>query len=179
VSLAGSLVRLRVPLSYAMGLIALVLARPSARWLGWGVAVAAVGEGLRLWAAGHLVKGGPRLTRSGPYAWTRNPLYLGSFLIGLGFWLAAARWEVLALFLALFLAVYLPVLREETRRLAREHAEAYAEFAREVPLVWPRLWPRPGPSPSRFSWRRVLANREHLTLLGWVLGVALLWWKAK
>lgn len=178
-SLIATLVRLRVPLSYGVGLVSLLLAHPTARSLGWGVAVAAVGEALRLWASGHLVKGGPLLTRSGPYAWARNPLYLGSFLMGLGFSLAAARWEVLALFLALFLGVYLPVLQEESRRLAREHPEAYAEFAREVPLVWPRLWPSPGPSPSRFSWRRVLANREHLTLLGWVLGVFLLWWKAK
>lgn len=178
-SLAAGLVRLRVPLSYGVGLFALIRADPSVRSVGWGVAVAAIGEGLRLWTAGYLVKGGSRLTRSGPYAWTRNPLYLGSFLIGLGFSVAAARWEVLALFLALFLAVYLPVLREESRRLALEHPEAYAEFAREVPLVLPRLRPRRGPSPCPFSWRRVFVNREHLTLLGWALAVVLIWWKAR
>lgn len=177
--LAGQLVRLRVPLSYTVGLVALALASPSESSFVSGTALAAAGQALRVWAAGHLVKGGADLTRSGPYAWIRNPLYLGSFLMGLGFALAAARWEVLALILALFFGVYLPVVREESRRLAEWHPSAYSEFAREVPLVWPRLRPRPGPSGVRFSWRRVIANREHVTLAGWLLGAVLLWWKVR
>jgi protein-S-isoprenylcysteine O-methyltransferase Ste14 len=172
------LVRLRVGLSYAAGLAALALAEPSAGSLALGIPLAGVGEALRIWAAGHLVKGGPGLTRSGPYRWTRNPLYLGSFLIGWGFAVAAASWLVLALVLLLFLGIYLPVLREESRRLAAQHPQAYAEFAGQVPLFWPTRRPRFGPIPGRFSWRRAVANKEHWTIAGWLFGVLLLCWKA-
>jgi len=167
-----SLVRARVPLGWALGLAALYLARPTTASYTAGLIVAALGEACRVWAAGHLTKW-KGLTRSGPYAWTRNPLYLGSLFVGIGFALATARWEV-GLLLAVFLAaVYVPVIRTEAARLAEKYTEEYAEFARQVPLFLPRP-PRQSSSGS-FSWRRLVENREHVTVVGWLAGALLLW----
>jgi hypothetical protein len=158
-------------------LVALFLARPSPPLYIAGLAVAAMGEGIRIWAAGHLIKG-RGLTRSGPYSWTRNPLYLGSCLIGLGFSLATGRWQILIALVLLLVGVFLPVMRAEARELSVRQPEAYGEYAKAVPLLFPG--PRAGTNwakERRFSWKRVLANREHLALLGWAAVALLLWWK--
>lgn len=137
--------------------------------------MAALGEALRLWASGHLEKN-ERLTTSGPYAWTRNPLYLGSFLLGLGFSIASRRVLFLPVLLALFAFVYRPVMKREASRLARAYPEAYQAYAARVPLFVPR---RPGKGsddegPGGFSWDRVTRNREHVTLAGLLIVVAVL-----
>lgn len=174
------LVRFRVPASWALGLLALFLARPTPLHYIFGLGMAAVGEAVRVWAAGHLQKEGG-ITRSGPYVWTRNPLYLGSFLIGMGFAVATARWEVVLLLGVLVIGVYLPVIRTEAAQLGRQYPGVYAEYARQVPLILPRPWRRPLrrgiESRQRFSWARTLVNREHVTLLGWLAVAALLGWK--
>jgi protein-S-isoprenylcysteine O-methyltransferase Ste14 len=167
-------VRMRVPLGYAVGVLAYLLAEPTPVSLALGAAVSAGGELLRVWAAGHLTKGGTRLTISGPYRWTRNPLYLGSLGLGLGVSIATMRWQVFALLGAFFGAVYRPVMRAEAARLAIAFAEDYDRFARQVPLFWPRPGRRGDPSPSRFTWRRVVANGEHWTVAGWTLALVLL-----
>ncbi len=170
-------VRLRVPLSWGLGLIALFLARPTPIFFGSGLAVALLGEVLRTWAAGHLIKGSG-LTRSGPYSWTRNPLYLGNTLIGLGFSVATDRWELFLALAVLLAGVYVPVIMTEARHLARENPEIYAEYAGIVPLVIPKPWNRtPWGSERCFSWERMRLNREHITWAGWLAGAMLLWWK--
>lgn len=170
------LVRLRVPLGYAVGLSALVWAKPSPLSMALGLPLALLGEAVRFWAAGHLVKGAPALTYSGPYARTRNPLYLGTLLLGLGFALATGRWSLVTLFVLFFLAVYVPVMRVEARRLLEVHPEAYAAFE-EVPLFLPRLTPGPGSGRRGFSWERFRANREYGAVLGSVTGAVYLWWR--
>jgi len=171
------LVRLRVPLSWALGLAALLLARPTPILFGSGLAVAFLGELLRTWAAGHLVKGSG-LTRSGPYSWTRNPLYLGNTMIGLGFSVATGRWELCLALVVLLAGVYIPVIFTEARHLAKESPEIYMEYARIVPLFIPKPWNRaPWGSERRFSWERMRVNREHVTWAGWLAGALLLWWK--
>jgi len=169
-----SLVRARVPLSWALGLAGLLLARPTAVSYTVGLMVAAVGEIGRVWAAGYLVKW-KGLTRNGPYAWTRNPLYLGSLIVGIGFAVATARWELGLLLVVFLLLVYVPVIKTEAARLAETYPEAYAEYAREVPLFLPRPPKKTAANEDSFSWQRVLENREHVTLLGW-FGTALLLW---
>src|SRR5207253_870079 len=94
--------RWRVPLGFACAALFLVLARPRPLTLIIGGAVALPGLALRTWASGHLRKN-DALAVSGPYAYTRNPLYLGSFLIGLGFTIAAGRLILGLVFAALFL----------------------------------------------------------------------------
>jgi hypothetical protein len=118
------------------------------------------------------------LTRSGPYAWTRNPLYVGSFLIGVGFSVATARWEIGLLMVAFFVGVYVPVMKAEAARLAEQYPDAYPGYARQVPLIipWPR-WGESGAQEGSFSWKKVVENREHVTVAGWLAGALLLWWR--
>jgi protein-S-isoprenylcysteine O-methyltransferase Ste14 len=177
---AGSkdLARWRVPLGWVLGALALYLAEPKWILLGLGALVAAAGEALRLWASGHLEKD-ERLTTSGPYAWTRNPLYLGSFLLGLGFCIAARPLPFLPALLALFAFVYHPVMKREASRLRGAYPEAYEAYAARVPLFVPRR-PKAGgeaEGAGGFSWRRVARNREHVTLVGLAIVVTVLLWK--
>ena len=153
--------RLRVPAGYLLGIVALALARPTARSLLLALPLVLAGEAIRLWASGHLEKT-RTLATGGPYAHTRNPLYAGSALLALGVATASASpWVVLAV-AAYFLAFYPRVVREEARFLREKFPAEYAEWAAEVPLVWPRLTPG-GPRWSRFDWRRVGLNREWRT----------------
>jgi protein-S-isoprenylcysteine O-methyltransferase Ste14 len=173
VSFAERLARFRVPLGWALGVSLLVLARPTPALLAIGTAVSALGESMRLWASGHLEKN-RNLTRSGPYAWTRNPLYLGSFVVGLGFCIASGRPAFVALLGLFFLLVYLPVMRREAERLEESYREEYRSYSSRVPLFLPGLR---GPEPNdgvRFSWARVRENREHQAIAGLVLVAAIL-----
>ena len=153
--------RLRVVFGYAAGVIVLLLARPTPRSLLVAVPLALLGEGLRLWASGHIEKT-QRLATGGPYAHTRNPLYLGSATIALGVAAACAS-AAAALGVAVYLAAFYPsVMREEAAFLRRKFGEEYEAWAREVPMFLPRLTPG-GPRRTRFDWARVRVNREWRT----------------
>lgn len=162
----------RVPLGWLLGLLVLGLARPSPRSLLLGLLIALPGEGLRLWASGHIEKT-RRLATGGPYAHTRNPLYVGSTLLALGIGVASASpWVVLAA-CAYFAAFYPAVIREESGFLQRKFGDEYDTWAQAVPGFFPRLLPG-GPRASRFDWRRVADNREWRTAAALPLtGVAL------
>lgn len=158
--------RWRVPLGFICAGLFIVLAKPWRTTLLVGGIVSLVGLGLRAWAAGHIRKNAA-LATSGPYAFTRNPLYLGSFLLGLGFTIAAARWELALVFVALFLGIYLPVMRVEASTLARLFGESYQHYAREVPLYVPRLTPyRAREGASKFDARLYIRYREYRASLG-------------
>jgi protein-S-isoprenylcysteine O-methyltransferase Ste14 len=137
--------RWRVPLGFVCAAFFVILAKPNARSLAAGGAVALVGLLVRAWASGHIRKNA-RLAVSGPYAHTRNPLYLGSFILGLGFTVAASSslWLLLilgGLFASLFLGIYWPVMRVESATLAGMFGEEYRRYAGAVPLLFPRLTP--------------------------------------
>ncbi|HZI20599.1 MAG TPA: isoprenylcysteine carboxylmethyltransferase family protein [Pyrinomonadaceae bacterium] len=174
--------RWRVPLGFACAAVFILLARPGAQTLAVGGLVALAGLALRAWAAGHIRKN-DRLAVSGPYAHTRNPLYLGSFLLGLGFTVAAGRPLLLGgLFAALFLGIYLPVMRVEAATLAELFGEEFRRYAREVPLFFPRPTPyRPdGVSGEtvRFDASLYLRYREYRAALGLLLAWGVLALKA-
>lgn len=135
-----------------------------------------MGETLRLWASGYLEKD-RRLATGGPYAWTRNPLYLGSFLVGLGFILATGKLVLLPVLAALFAIVYLPVMRREAARLETAFPAEYPGYAARVPLLVPRLPREGGFRGTGFSWAQVRSNREPVTVVGLVLVVGILWAK--
>ena len=164
--------RWRVPLGFACGIIFIALARPQWTMLAIGGAVALVGLLLRAWAAGHIRKNSS-LATSGPYAHTRNPLYLGSFLLGLGFTVAAGRPLLLGIiFAALFLGIYLPVMRVEAATLVELFGDDYRRYARIVPLFFPRLTPyRPelARTRARFDVGLYLRYREYRAALGLLL----------
>ena len=109
--------RWRVPLGFVCAVLFVLLAKPTLITLIAGAIVSLAGLALRAWSAGHIRKN-DALATSGPYAHTRNPLYFGSFLLGLGFTIAAARWPLALLFVALFLGIYFPVMRVEASTLA-------------------------------------------------------------
>src|SRR5713226_2706329 len=132
--------RWRVPLGFACAALFVWLAQARPLTLMIGGLVALPGLALRAWATGHLRKN-DALATSGPYAYTRNPLYLGSFLLGAGFTIAAARWELALVFVALFFGIYFPVMRVEASTLAQLFGESSQRYAREVPLFLPRLTP--------------------------------------
>lgn len=164
--------RYRVAAGWALGVLVLVLARPDLRSILLGLPLVVLGEAARLWASGHIEKT-LKLATGGPYAHSRNPLYVGSLLLALGVAVACASpWVVLAVALY-FLAFYPAVMREEAGFLRKKFPE-YAGWEAEVPLFWPRLLPG-GPRESRFDWARVRRNREWRTAAALPLLAALLY----
>lgn len=132
--------RRRVPLGFLCGVLFIVLARPRPLTLLIGGVIALCGLALRAWASGHIRKNA-QLAMTGPYAYTRNPLYLGSFLLCLGFVVAGNRPLIGALFVSIFLGIYSPVMRVEAAHLRGAFGEEYARYAAHVPLFLPRLTP--------------------------------------
>lgn len=160
--------RIRVPLGFAFSLLFLWLARPTWRFLALGSVLILPGLFLRALASGHVRKN-EALTTTGPYAYTRNPLYLGSLLIGIGFVVAARSWVVGIVLVAMFFAIYLPVIRGEEKFL-REKFPEFEEYSRRVPRMLPRLIPaRSSDASGGFSIKLYLQHREWNALLGSVL----------
>ena len=139
-----------------------------------GIPISASGIALRAWAAGHLAKN-QRLATSGPYSFTRNPLYLGTLIAAIGLAAAARSPGLALLFALLFVLVYLPAIELEEQHLAAI-LPGYAAFAARVPLLIPR-WPAQF-GQDRFSGALYLRNREYQALLGWLFGIAWLIVKA-
>jgi protein-S-isoprenylcysteine O-methyltransferase Ste14 len=163
--------RIRVPLGFLFAAFFLALARP--RWwsLAAGSVVALAGVWVRAISSGH-VKKNEELATSGPYAYTRNPLYFGSIVIAFGFALAALRWEIAAALVILFAAIYVPVIRGEEQFLSA-HFAGYAEYCSRVPRLLPRL--RAGAEGrSRFSRGLYMQHREYNALLGTLAVIAAL-----
>ena len=153
--------RYRVPAGWAVGALVLALARPTPSSLLLGLPLAVLGEAIRIWASGHIEKT-KTLATGGPYAHSRNPLYVGSLLIALGVAAACASpWVVVAV-AVYFLAFYPSVMREEAAFLAARFPEEHAAWAAAVPLFWPRPTPDV-PRSSRFEWARVGMNKEWRT----------------
>ncbi len=161
--------RWRVPLGFVCGAIFLFFARPVWQTLAAGGVIAVIGLGIRAWAAGHIRKN-QTLAVTGPYAWTRNPLYLGSFILGLGFTVASNRPPLVLLFVALFLGIYLPVMRVEAATMAQLFGDGFHLYANRVPLFFPRLTPyrqeATDEPPPGFDATLYLRYREYQALLG-------------
>ena len=161
--------RVRVPLGFATAVVFFGFARPSPRLLVLSVLPVAAGLGLRAFAAGYVRKNA-ELTRTGPYAHTRNPLYLGSMLIAFGFAVAAGRVWLVFLLLGLFLAIYWPVILAEELFL-RDTFPAFPAYAAAVPRLLPRLTPArfaegAGTGVGRFSPERYRHHREYNAAMG-------------
>ena len=158
------------------------LARPDEISLWAGGAVVLGGLVIRGWAAGVVDKD-RALAVSGPYAFTRNPLYLGSFVIGVGAVVAGGRLWIGAVFLAFYVWAYGEKMTRETGVLEARFGEDYRDYRRSVPAFLPRLTPyrvpgRPGHGATRFSLARYLHNREWEAILGAVAAMGFLVLKA-
>jgi hypothetical protein len=158
--------RIRVPLGFAFAIFFLWLAHPTPLYLALSLVLVAPGLALRGYASGY-VKKNAELTTTGPYAHTRNPLYLGSILIAFGFALAArSPWIAIAL-AALFLLIYLPVIRAEEAYL-RSVFPAFDAYAAAVPRLNPRITAAPSANatPGAFSPALYRRHREYNALMG-------------
>jgi protein-S-isoprenylcysteine O-methyltransferase Ste14 len=157
--------RIRVPLGFLFAVFYFWLARPSWRSLLLGAFLVVPGLLIRAMASGHVRKN-ESLATSGPYAYTRNPLYLGSLLIGVGFAVAARSWWVGGVLSVMFFAIYLPVIRGEEAFLRQKFGE-FDEYARRVPRMFPRFSPSGSREESEgFSLDLYQKHREYNALLG-------------
>lgn len=158
--------RIRVPLGFLFAVFFLWLAHPSASFLALSLLLVVPGLWLRGYASGY-VKKNAEVTMTGPYAWTRNPLYLGSMLIAFGFALAARSPAIAVLLAVLFAVIYIPVIRSEEAFL-RAKFPGYAAYATQVPRLVPRLRPATEQTDSEgeFSGALYRKHREYNALIG-------------
>ncbi len=165
--------RIRVPLGFAFALLYLWMAHPTRTSLLAGALLLLPGLLLRGFASGHVQKD-KQLTISGPYAYTRNPLYLGSLILAAGFAVAARSWWIVAVMVAVFAAIYIPVIVGEERYLRHTFPD-YDDYARHVPRILPRFTPY-GSQHSAYSSARYWKHREYQALIGCavVLGILVL-----
>src|SRR5687768_9921385 len=161
------LARWRVFLGFVFAAIALYLAAPTRNSLFTGAIVSVLGELIRLWAAGHLEKS-KEVTSSGPYQFTRHPLYLGSSLIGIGFAVAANHIMVFGIVVAYLLLTLTAAIGSEEAHLREKFGDAYDAYVEK----------RSEPMQRKFSWRRAIYNREHHAIAGLVATLFLLFLKS-
>ena len=169
---ADTVAKFRVPGGFLLVAAFVWLARPTWTSMAVGLPLSVLGLIVRAWAAGHLEKN-LSLAESGPYAFVRNPLYIGTLATAAGLVIASRRWELGALFAAVFLLIYLPVVELEEQHL-RTLFPSYADYARRVPRLVPRL---ATPGSGRFRWSLYMRNQEYQALAGFLIGVAVLIWK--
>ena len=158
--------RIRVPLGFVFAALYLWLARPTPTFMALSLILVIPGIWLRAYASGY-VKKNTELTMTGPYAFTRNPLYLGSMLIAFGFALASRSiWIALAL-AVLFAVIYVPVIRSEEAFLRSKFNE-FDDYAARVPRLLPRLSPASSSESERgaFSSGLYRKHREYNALIG-------------
>jgi len=170
---ADAVAKLRVPGGFILVAAFLWLSAPSATSLMIGLPVSILGLALRAWAAGHLEKN-TTLADGGPYAYVRNPLYIGTLLTAAGLAIASRRWELGILFAIVFLLIYLPVVELEEQHLRKLFPE-YDGYAMRVPKLLPRF--PAAPSNRIFQWSVYMKNQEYQALLGFLAGTAFLLWK--
>lgn len=167
---ADLVAKLRVPCGFVLVFAFGWLSQPSLQSMAIGLPVSILGLLLRGWATGHLEKN-LRLAESGPYAYVRNPLYLGTLLVAAGLVIAARRWVLAVLFAAVFVLIYLPVIELEEQHL-RKLFPAFETYAQRVPALWPTFHPLR--IEQRFRWALYAHNREYQALLGFAAGMVFL-----
>lgn len=172
---ADFVARLRVPSGFLLVAAFAWFANPSARSLAFGPPLSAAGLVLRAWAAGHLAKN-QQLITSGPYAYVRNPLYLGTLVVAAGLAIACRSLGLAVLFALAFLFIYLPVIMLEEQHLGELFPE-FEQYAATVPSLFP--YSKPASSGSRFSWALYRKNQEYQALLGFMAGLAWLIWRCQ
>jgi len=164
--------RVRVTAGYVFAIVFIVFCRPSLEFLIAGSLLMILGLLIRAWACGHLRKIS-ELDTSGPYAYTRNPLYLGSFLITIGFAIASGVWWLGLISIIFFLGIYLPVINVEKNELKEVLGDEYRVYAAGVPIFIPRLTPWKH-SQRRFDFQLYLKHGEYLAAIGVALTLVVL-----
>jgi len=179
--------RVRVPAGFILAPLMLIAARPTRFSLAVGAAVAMIGLGVRAWASGCLKKN-EELAILGPYSYTRNPLYLGTFVLGLGISISTGSWWFAGIFVGFYMLLYIPVMIAEAQTLRRLFPNDYPAYSERVPLLVPRFRGSGSPLPGShlsdrksgagrvFDFSLYIRHREYRALLGFVtvLGILIL-----
>ena len=171
---ADAVARLRVPSGFVLVAAFCWLALPTRSSLVIGVPVSLAGLLLRAWAAGHLAKN-RELATGGPYAYIRNPLYVGTLLVAAGLVIATRRVELAILFGAVFFFVYLPVIQNEEQHL-RNLFPSFGDYADKVPPLF--AWKRGIRGAGVFRRELYVKNQEYQALFGYLAGLGFLIWRA-
>jgi len=159
--------RLRVRVGLFLAIAVVLLARPTWTSILLGVLISIFGLVIRAWASGHLRKE-KTLAVSGPYGYSRNPLYVGNFLLGIGIVVGARSWWVLGLFVAYYGVFYPLIIRRERDRMRELFPQQYEEYGKRVPLFFPSIR-KHLPAEGRFSRSLYKQNKEYRALQGTVL----------
>jgi protein-S-isoprenylcysteine O-methyltransferase Ste14 len=169
--------RIRVSLGLISVILFVFAAQPSPRSLLSGIPIAFCGALIRAWASGHLRKNAA-LATSGPYAYTRNPLYFGSFLMAVGCAVCGGSWWLGSWLIGFFLLVYWPVMKSEAEHMRKLFADEYDQWSANVPLFIPRLTPyHIGPGQA-FDMQQYLRHREYRASIGLAIVIGILALKA-
>jgi len=171
---ADVVARLRVPTGFLLLVAFAWLSSPSVRSMSIGLPISVLGLLLRGWATGHLAKN-QRLATGGPYAYLRNPLYVGTLIVAAGVVVASASVWLAVIFLLVFSLVYLPVIELEEQHLRKIFPE-YAEYARHVHRLLP-LAKWSSATAAQFQWPLYRRNEEYQALIGLLLAAG--WLLAK
>ena len=173
-------VRWRVRTGYLVAVAVLWFARPVPTSILYGGAIGLIGLFIRAYAAGYLHKQ-EVLTVTGPYAYTRNPLYLGSSVLALGAAVATRSWISAALLLFYFAVFYSMVMRREEFELRKRHGTAFDAYTKTVPLFFPRVIGATAVGAAAFSFAQYKKNREWKAALGFLLllGLLLVIWRLR
>jgi protein-S-isoprenylcysteine O-methyltransferase Ste14 len=166
--LAQAIYGWRIRVANLVLLPVIILSRPTKISIPAGLAACFLGIYIRAWASGHIRKE-KELTVSGPYRYTRNPLYFGNFVLGISMVVGANSWWCLLIFAAYFLMFYPPVIKEERIRMRLLFPDKYEEYKKRVPAFFPSLKPGFPPGRHRFSWSLYKKNKEYRALAGAVV----------
>lgn len=167
--------RIRIPMGFCLAGLYFSMAKPTWPTLAFGLAIALLGVLFRAWATGNIYKDN-QLASVGPYALSRNPLYLGTFVIGLGFCLAGSKFLILLFFVIFFFCLYIPVMRAEEKHLKKLFDQEYENYKKSVPFFIPSKWPS-NKIIGTFQLERYFKNKEYKVLLGFIISFGLLIFK--
>lgn len=168
--------RWRVRAGLIAGIGVFVLSKPTSLSLAGGIFLCLCGLLLRSWACGYLHKGN-KLATSGPYQYTRNPLYLGNFIIGVSLVVGSWSWWGLGIFLIYFGLFYPVVIHQEKKKMEYLFPQEYKNYREEVPLFFPSPKPNSSNSGEEFSWEVHKKNKEFRALFGTLVFWIILWGK--
>ena len=161
--------KMRLLLAWGSIPVLLYCSHMNARSFQWGTVLILIGELIRFWALGFVEKKGRKLALSGPYAFVRNPLYVGNFFLGLGVAVIVWNWIVLVLFLAGFFGIYTGTIRSEEKHLREMFGKPYEDYCKNVPSFLPRLTPYETSDQDIFLWSRIVKHHEYITVAGILL----------
>lgn len=166
--------KLRMYFAYAFTGVLALIARSTDRGFFIGIPVIFLGEIIRIWSNGYIRKA-RELATDGPYAYVRNPLYVGNFLMGLGFCLIIWNPLIVAIYTIGFFAVYWITVKGEEQRLSFKFKDQYEDYVKSVPRFIPRLVPYAKRSRSKFEFQRVIGHGELTTIFAVITLVLILY----